>query len=206
LIPDGSGRRTVDEAPVTLSPLRLQSSVVFAAAIALTLAPQAARAQNAPKALYGKSIVATWAEERVQRVEGQPDFRSVRIPEGLSIYVSTEGRIFSRRSASTASGRRSGKREGVGETGKSTSGGFRLAKFSGRTLTFTSVLIGAARNITISFDESFSSCRTSVIVGKAAGATSIRLKALATGQDLEIQSLTPTAETCAVQSGNVFAE
>ncbi len=129
-----------------------------------------------------------------------------RVPQGLSIYVSTEGRFFSRRTSATPSGRRSGKREGVGEIGKSTTGGLRLAQFSGRTLTFTSLLVGAARNITITFDEGFSSCRTSVVVGREPGATVIRLKGIATGDNLEIQSLTPTQETCAVQSGNVFAE
>ena len=55
-----------------------------------------AYAAEAPKALWGKSVVLTWTETRQQRVVGQPNFYSVNGSDGTSIYISTAGRIFSR--------------------------------------------------------------------------------------------------------------
>ena len=63
-----------------------------------------AHAAGAPEALKGKSVILTWTETRQQRVVGQPNFYSVIGSDSTSIYVSTAGRIFSRRTNSTRAG------------------------------------------------------------------------------------------------------
>ena len=165
-------------------------------------ATNSALAQNAPKALYGKSIVATWSEDRLQRVVGETEFRSQRVPQGVSVYVSTTGQIFTR---FTGGARRTGKREAIGTASKSPRGEG-LRRFDGRTLTVTSSFASGAKHVSIEFDETLSTCRLgSIVWGKAPGADVVRLKVL-TGEDMEIRSSIPTLMSCAVQSGNVFAE
>jgi hypothetical protein len=58
---------------------------------ALVLLSLAAFAQSAPAQLHGKSIVATWSENRMQRLAGKGEFRPMSIPSGISVYVSTAG-------------------------------------------------------------------------------------------------------------------
>ena len=63
-------------------------------------------AMAAPKELYGKSIVISWSEDRVQRQVGETAFQSRSIAGGLSVYVSSQGNIFNRTSASNTQGNR----------------------------------------------------------------------------------------------------
>ena len=166
-----------------------------------------AMAQDVPKALHGKSAVVSWVEEREQRTAGQSAFRAVRIPQTLSVYFSQEGRMFSRRTATTPSGQ-TGAREAV-SGGGAAGGGNTVRQFRGRSLTVTSPLVAGsagALNIAVDFDAAFRACRAKVIVGKLAGSGIIRSRSFATGEDLEIKSTTPTAVTCAVEAGNVFAQ
>lgn len=89
-----------------------------AAALALAaVVPGIALAQNAPPQLHGKSIVATWNENRMQRQAGVGEFRPMVIPNGLSVYVSSTGRMFVRRSAAVRGGRATGSRDSIGASG-----------------------------------------------------------------------------------------
>ncbi len=65
-----------------------------AAALA-ALSPAAAMAT--PKELYGKSIVVSWQEDRMQRLPGAAAFRPVTIGATFNVYVSTQGNVFNRR-------------------------------------------------------------------------------------------------------------
>jgi hypothetical protein len=51
---------------------------------------------SAPSQLKGKSVALSWTENRIQRSEGHPEFRSVTINMEMAVYVSTEGRVFNR--------------------------------------------------------------------------------------------------------------
>src|SRR5215831_7534085 len=89
-------------------------------AISVLLSPAAVLAQ-APAQLRGKSVVASWTEERVQRASDETDFSTRSVPQTLSVYISSEGRIFAKRTAisgKTGGGMRprgSGSASSVGE-------------------------------------------------------------------------------------------
>jgi hypothetical protein len=176
--------------------------IIALMAAVLALAPSPVSAQNAPKQLYGKSVVATWSEDRLQRVVGEAQFRNQRIAQGVSVYVSATGNIFVR--ATGGGSRRTGKSEAIGAASKSerTVGGRR---FDGRTLVMSNSFASGAKHVSIEFDEGFSTCRVaSIIWGKAPGSDVVRLKVL-TGENMEIRSSISTGMTCSVQAGNVFA-
>jgi hypothetical protein len=42
----------------------------------------------APPQLLGKSVIVTWGENRMQRDEGQPNFRAVSARHQMSVYIS----------------------------------------------------------------------------------------------------------------------
>jgi hypothetical protein len=168
------------------------------------LSSTAAMAQNAPAQLRRKSIIATWTENRMQRPAGKGEFRPLNIPNGLSIYVSTAGRTFVRRSASGRGGQGTASRDSFGSG--ASAGGAHATQFRGRALNVTaSFVAGAARMIAIQFDERFSGCTAAVVIGRQAGGGIIRMKSYA-GDDLEIQSASAGAATCAIRDGNVLAD
>ena len=175
-----------------------------AAAAALFLIATTAYAAEAPKALYGKSILLSWVEERQQSSEAEPQPRWLRVPLTLTIYVSTAGRIFARVSASSAT--RTGKAEGIGLEAKTKSGGVRVARFDGRALTVTSTFVGGARNISVDFDDAYRTCSVSVILGKSAGASKLIMPNLALGGVVEVHASRISGNSCAVRDGNALGE
>lgn len=166
--------------------------------------PCLALAQGAPAALRGKSVTASWTEERVQRLSGESDFSSRSVPQTLSVYISAEGRVFARRTgfSGKASGQRprgSGSLESVGDTG-----GRQAGHVSGHTLVVTTQLSGGARMARIDFNQDFSSCTANVILGRASTDTIAKGRSLVSGQQLEIKSAKVSGTSCSVQTGNVF--
>jgi hypothetical protein len=123
-----------------LRPAHLHTALpIFGATIAaLVLLSLPAFAQSAPALLHGKSIVATWNENRMQRLAGKGEFRPMSIPSGISVYVSTAGRMFVRRFAAGRGG--TAGRESLG-TGSSAAGAHASA-FRGRSLNVTASFVG----------------------------------------------------------------
>lgn len=159
-------------------------------------------AAAAPANLYGKSVVVSWTEERQQKIVGEETMRNVSRHAQFSVYISDQGRPFSRMSYSFANNRgalRSGARDRVGGEG----GGGRNVSFSGNTMNVTMKMgDGGARNLVVSL--SGDSCSAQVIVGKAEGASRIRTTSMVSGNQMEIQSIRSSGASCRVQSGNVF--
>lgn len=173
-------------------------------ALCCIMSSQAA-AQGAPAQLRGKSVIASWMEERMQRREGTAEFTPRSIGHQLSAYVSTEGRVFARKAVSTTGGRggrsRTANADSVGE-----SGARQKAHIQGRTLIFTNQLGGGARMARIEFDPDFSTCTANVIVGRENGVGTARGRSLISGAALEIKSAQVTNTSCSIRSGNVFGE
>jgi hypothetical protein len=124
--------------------------------IALTLSScsivllSAMGSQAAPKELYGKSIIVSWGENRIQREVGEASFRSVSAQHEFRVYISTAGRLFSRLTNSTRRG--AGSRQEVGGAGAT-----RVAsQFQGQTMTLIVRGGNHARQISANFDGSFS--------------------------------------------------
>jgi hypothetical protein len=155
-------------------------------------------AENAPAPLRGKSIVTSWTENRQQRLQNESTFRPRNLPQSLQIYVSNEGRTFERRSEGPW------KREGVG--GGAIGAGSSSSRFHGNTLVIAGqTAVSGARQVLVIFDSSFSSCSVKVQIGYAAGQSSVKSKNPVDGRAVEWRLESITGESCAIQSGNVFA-
>ena len=148
-----------------------------------------------PSQLNGKSVALRWTENRMQRSEGQGEFRSVTVGMGMSVYISTEGRVFNRMQSN------SGAHEQA--PGQSSRGG-RVPSFNGRTMTIMQPLMGLARRIVVEFDGGFAACTASVILGRESGAGSGQIKAFGTGKRQEVRSASASSASCSVMNGNVF--
>jgi hypothetical protein len=179
----------------------------IAAALLFAFVPTTVLAASAPTQLRGKSIVVTWTEARLQRRLGEGQFQRKNIPQSLSVYVSSKGTLFSRRTA-TGGGRsaRSGSRDAIGRQATTSTGGARILKFNGHTLTALGGVEQGARAVRVNFDDGFSSCTADVILGRQSGAATMRIKSLVNGETIEIQSARIGGANCSVRAGNVFGE
>jgi hypothetical protein len=164
--------------------------------------PGAALAQS-PGELRGKSVTASWTEEREQRSGAAKEFLLKSTPQSLIVYISTEGRLFTRRTATSLKGgsqpRASGSRENIGG-----SGGNQASQFHGRTLIVTNKMAGGVRMARIDFSADYSSCTASVIVGRDNPGTIAKGVNWSTGEPMEIKSAKVTGTSCSIQSGNAL--
>jgi hypothetical protein len=151
-----------------------------------------------PSQLYGKSVVVTWTDDRVQRFVGQEKFHNSHMTQNTSVYISTAGRPFKRHTVQSRGG--AGSRESVGGSPE------RGVDFQEHALLLTTAYKGGAMRIQIDFDENFRSCTAAVLSGKEPDAGSFIQNGLATGRQIEVQSSKPGAATCSIKDGNVFAE
>jgi len=174
------------------------SPPVAATLLALALSALTSGAALAQQALRGKSVVVSWTEERMQRRQGEGEYRHAIRQGTFSAYVSSTGRIFNR--VEMANRRQSGSRDRVGD------GPRRRVTLSGRTMTLIQqAQAGGARRIVITFDASFASCTAEVIRGKEAGADKIVGQSLIRpGVAVEIASVRSSGVSCSMRDGNVF--
>jgi hypothetical protein len=156
----------------------------------------------APQALYGKSVVVSWTEQRMQRRQGEGEFRPATRQGEFSVYVSSAGRIFNRARMTNPRRGRSGETERIGDTKN------RNIVFEGSTMVVMQHgTSGGARRIAVAFDDGFSSCTAQVIRGKEEGAGAIVARsAITPGRTVEIASVKTSGVSCAVKSGNVFGD
>ena len=185
--------------------MNLRTAMVAALGGCSALMPVHVQAQGAPPGLYGKSIILAWTENRTQRPAGSgADFKTRSITQSLSIYVSSQGKLFSRRNAAGPKG--GGKREGVGAEGRSGTGGLRDTGFEGDNLVVRTELADGARLITTSFTGTFSGCVATVRIARESGKKTMQVKSFADGRMIEVQSVSATTPTCSVRAGNVFGD
>jgi hypothetical protein len=161
-----------------------------------------ALAQSAAPQLRGKSVTAGWTEERLQRLGGMGEFAPKSFSHTLSAYVSSEGRVFARRTVyGGGRGRpRTGQASSVGSDGP----GGQQARVSGRSLIVTTQFAGGVRLVRIEFNADFSSCTTNVVLGRENGTAIARGRSLINGATLEIKEAHVNNTSCSIQAGNVF--
>jgi hypothetical protein len=178
------------------------------------LLPAVAEGASAPPALYGKSVVVSWSEERVQRPLGAEEVRHISVNLELSAYISANGRIFNRLAATSIGNARAGKmgtRSGGSDQGGGTQDASKLAQrtahFEGNSLLVENKFgAGGARRIAVNFDGGYSGCTAQVINGRSAGATVTRQRSLVTRQPIEVLSVSTGSASCSIKAGNVFGE
>jgi hypothetical protein len=180
------------------------AALVVASAISGIALPGPASAQIAPAELRGKSVTATWTENRMQRTGDQKEFVPRSFSQTLSVYISSEGRAFTKRTVVNTNGKR--KLTGSASTVGENAGGGQVSQLRGHTLTVMTRFEGGARMARIDFDQSFSSCTATVILGRENGGGVARGRALDNGKPLEIASTTVSGTSCSLQNGNVFGQ
>ncbi len=183
----------------------LTRNATFTAAILLmALLPAAAESPAPPAELLGKSIVVSWAEARVQRHVGEPNFRPVNANQTMSIYVSTAGRVFSRLNLATGAGTGSAERV-QGDQKQSPMARPWESTFGDKTMTLTQPFQkGAMRKLSIDFGPGASGCKAKVAYVKDEGAQTSLGWSPITKKMVEFQSIEMTGESCALKAGNVF--
>jgi len=153
-----------------------------------------------PKQLYGKSATVSWLETRSQRDGQSGPFRSIGLPYTMVFYVSTEGRLFARSSTRSPGGAGSVDRVGTGAG----NGEARNVTFSGTRILSRSAFQGAARQIEVNFDPSFSGCTAHVITAIPKGAKTAVIRSITTGNIVEFESVSAGPASCSISSGNPF--
>ncbi|MCS3731574.1 hypothetical protein [Bradyrhizobium betae] len=161
-----------------------------------------ALAQSAAPQLRGKSVTAGWTEERLQRLGGMGEFAPKSFSHTLSAYVSSEGRVFARRTVyGGGRGRpKTGQASSVGSDGA----GSQQARLSGRSLIVTTQFAGGVRLVRIEFNADFSGCTANVVLGRENGTAIARGRSLINGASLEIKEAHVSNTSCSIQAGNVF--
>ena len=160
---------------------------------ALSVVLLAAPAFAAPPQLLNKTITISFTATGVGKSpEGVQ--RGFNTQVSRIIYVSSAGRLFIRHRASLRGNTRGGD-TAPGEGNGSFS-------FQGNRLVGVQSFGTGARQYTVTFDPSFSSCTASVIEGKSGGV--IRRKG-PDGIMYEITGGTTSSVSCSIQNGNAFA-
>jgi hypothetical protein len=182
---------------------RLRTLFNFSIPSIIALAMTSSGALAAPSQLYGKSVIVSWSENRIQTTDRDAQPTSITGQGQLSVYISDKGRPFSRVSMSVTNRRgftRSGNRDAVQGEGSA-----RSFNFSGNTMSASMPRGNAgAMQISVTFDSGFQSCSARVITGKAGGAQSTRVTSMITGRQYEFYSVKTSGESCRIQAGNVF--
>ena len=173
------------------------------AAALFTLAMTTPGALAAPAQLYGKSVIVSWTESRMQTTDRSATPVSKTGSGQLSVYVSDKGRAFSRVSMTVERGRRgnaSGHRDAVQGEGSA-----RSVNFRGNSMTVAAPRGDAgAMMIRVTFDSGFQGCSARVISGKSGGAGFTRVHSMITGGTYDMYSIQTSGESCSIQGGNVF--
>jgi hypothetical protein len=133
----------------------------------------------------------------------------------LSLQMSTEGRTF-RRVLVTRGNRRRGLFGGMQHAtanrehgpGEGPPPGVKAGstQFAGHSLIMTTEFQSGARQITVDFDSSFTSCQAKVVHGKEAGVGTIHQTSVFGGKQVEARAIEVSGVTCSVPEGNVFTQ
>jgi len=167
-----------------------------ALSIGLALAPGPLLAAGAPPQLSGKSVRASWTDNRVERNDEGRE-KSVSQTSTIKLYVSDKGRIFSQfdRAVNAKQTRQNLDVSGSGHTSLN-------FHAEGNKLIADQQATGGARRVTITFDAAFTTCTTSVING--ANGPRQRHQNLSKTAWLTLVSITVTSTSCDVTTGNSF--
>jgi hypothetical protein len=173
------------------SSMRLRHHLAVTAVVAALAVPASAAV---PPQVMNKTITISYTVSGENKnSEGREHGFSARLSR--IIYVSSSGRLFVR--CRTAAGKFSrGADVAPGE-------GHANFSFQGSRLVGIVPFVEGARQVTVTFDASFSSCTASIIEGHSAGGV-IRWIG-SDGEMYEVISATTSPPSCTIQSGNAFA-
>ena len=171
--------------------MRLRRHLAVATVVATLAVPALAAV---PPQVMNKTIIISYTVSGENKNSiGQERGFSAQVSR--TIYVSSSGRLFVRWRTSA----------GKFSRGEDVAPGKGHAKFSfqGNRLVGIVPFVQGARQVTVTFDASFSTCTASIIEGHTAGGM-IRWIG-SDGEIYEVISATTSPPSCTVQSGNAFA-
>jgi hypothetical protein len=148
----------------------------------------------APPQLFNKTITISWTEAVRQKATDGHLYNN-RVTRQRTVYVSSAGRLFVR-----SNNRSNGGELNIEHGPRDATVG--SLNFQGNLLVGYGVNPGSARQLSVKFDSSFSSCTATVVWGKSGPTQTWR------GYDgviYEILSVSVTGSNCSIQEGNAFA-
>jgi hypothetical protein len=164
-----------------------------------------AGAGSAPPALYNRTVVLSWTENRSQKADSG-EIKHSTTASDFRIYVSSAGRLFSRFTRQNLRSGRSNSSEMAPDGNTSFTGigqGDRTTRFEGRRLVSENRMKSGARRIQAEFDSEYRSCALKVLYGKEGGAP-LYHRAM-DGRMYYILSTEIIAPTCSIEPGNLVA-
>lgn len=158
----------------------------------------AAHAAGAPAQLRGKNLNLSWSDNRVEKIVASGAERPVTQSSVVTVYVSAEGRFFSK----------FGRTVGQGFVNASeVSGGDRNMlnwRSEGAALAADQRFMRGARRLIVTFDPGYTSCTLRVLHGKEAGSANIEYVTMKTKEPVVLQSINVTSTGCTIGTGNPF--
>ena len=171
--------------------------VRLAFAIALTLAgvlQGMEKAHAAPKQLLNKSIVISWSDSVYQKYpDGQKG--TATITRQRIAYISSAGRVFIKSQNSDRAQQLNREIAPGDETGS-------LA-FKGDVMVSHVVFNGFARQLTVRFDASFTSCNATVVYGRSGGPRT--WKSFDQKRTFEVETISAGSPSCSIRNGNAVS-
>lgn len=153
----------------------------------------------APPQARNKSVRLSWTQAGMQRADNGQE-KPFSIAHTRTIYISSEGRLFTKATRNTKSNSKTGSLapgESRGYGGSATG-----VTFEGSQLVGTQAHLSGAAQFRVTFDGNFTSCTLKLIYGRAGG--QMRTRGL-DGQIYTMLSQSASGESCAVEAGNAFA-
>ena len=176
----------------------MQSMIVrFALPLTFILTPACASAAGVTSAALNKTVTISFVSSGMSTSStGQQKGFNTSVTR--VIYISGAGRLFMKHTASNGRAQRGGEFDPE-NTSAGHGGSF---QFQGNKLVGVISYAGGARQITATFDPSFSSCTASVIEGAVGGKMQRKGP---NGEMFTLTGVTTSSPSCSVQSGNAFA-
>jgi hypothetical protein len=170
--------------------------LALALSVAITLLGTIASvAEGAPPQLLGKTITASWNESAEVRADGDDKVVGGSRTTTLTIYISSQGRIFVRRHVAVSGGQRTMSENAPGES---------VNHFEkGALVSRTGQINGAFERI-IRFSPDFQTCTVSAIAGRPQGSQR-RYRSEVDGRTYTVLGPTTVAnERCSIAAGNAL--
>lgn len=157
-----------------------------------------AEAAGAPAQLRGKNLNLSWTDNRVEKIVASGVERPLTQNSIVTVYVSAEGRFFSKFGRTTGHGF---------VNASEVSGGDRNMlnwRSEGTALAADQRFARGARRLIVTFDANYSTCSLRVLHGKEAGSSNIEYLTMNRKEPVVLQSISVTATGCTIGTGNPF--
>jgi len=174
-----------------------------AALLACALPAAVVHAASAPAGATNKSVELNWREVRTDRILSSGKINNFSIQNKLTIYISTQGQVFSELLRNNNVVRQAGNEKPQGNNQLTWK--IKDWHFEGQTLVgLQGFGPTGARRLSIQFDGGYGNCHASIQSGRTSGAKTTIATYMETGVQAEVLSETIEPPTCAVREGNAF--